>query len=433
MNGRGLKVAVIGTGIAGSYAAWRLARHHDVTVFEASPRIGGHTNTIDVEHHGRHYAVDTGFIVFNDATYPNFIELLDTLGVESQASTMSFSVRCERTGLEYNGASLNALFAQRRNILRPTFLRMLRDILRFNREAPRLLLGTNPGLTLGEYLGDNGYSQAFIDHYIIPMGAAIWSARPDGMGGVPAGFFVRFFHNHGLLSINDRPTWRVIRGGSRQYLDRLVAGHRERIRTNARVRRILRYPDHVLVKADGHPAERFDKVFIAAHSDEALHMLADSSHAERDVLGSIPYQRNEAVLHTDESLMPKSRRAWAAWNYHVPAEPAQRSGPVALTYNMNVLQSLQADTQFLVTLNHTGAIDPAKIIRTIEYQHPVFDPVAVDAQARHRELNGARHTYFCGAYWRYGFHEDGVVSAISALEHFEQDIARQSLHGARAA
>lgn len=423
---RGLKIAIIGTGISGNYAAWKLAKEHDITVFEASSRPGGHTNTVEVDHDRQSLAVDTGFIVFNDVTYPNFLGLLEDLEVESQESTMSFSVRCERTGLEYNGTSFNALFAQRRNLVRPAFWRMLRDILRFNREAPSLLECDHEELTLNQYLLDRGYSRPFIEHYIVPMGAAIWSASPDGMGGVPAGFFVRFFHNHGLLSINDRPTWRVIKGGSRNYLDQLLAGHRDRIRFNAPVKRILRYPDHVLVKAAGQPAERFDKVVIATHSDQALAMLADATPSEREVLGSIAYQANEAVLHTDESLMPRRRRAWAAWNYHIPAHRWRDSQRVALTYNMNILQSLKAQSQFLVTLNHTAAIDPAKIIRSFTYEHPVFDPSAVRAQGRHREINGMRHTYYCGAYWRYGFHEDGVVSAMSALDHLASDLAARS-------
>lgn len=427
-----LRIAVIGTGIAGNYAAWRLAPNHDITVFEADSRVGGHTHTVDVEHEGRSYAVDTGFIVYNDATYPNFVELLETLGVESQQSAMSFSVRCERSGLEYNGASLDTLFAQRRNLVRPSFWRMLRDILRFNREAPALLQRDDTDVTLDEYLRGNGYSRAFIDHYIIPMGAAIWSATPEGMGSVPAGFFVRFFHNHGLLSIDDRPTWRVIRGGSGRYLDKLVVGHRERIRLNSPVQRILRYPDQVLVKAAGQAAQRFDKVFVATHSDQALAMLADASKPEREVLGSIAYQKNEAVLHTDTSLMPRHRRAWAAWNYHIPVA-RNTSSRVALTYNMNILQSLETQKQFLVTLNHTDAIDPDRVIRCMTYEHPVFDPRAVRAQARHREVNGARHTYYCGAYWRYGFHEDGVVSAQAAFEHFADDIAREQEAAARAA
>ena len=416
------KIAVIGTGIAGNLAAFRLAPEHDITVYEADSRIGGHTNTVDVVAAGKRWAVDTGFIVFNNATYPNFIALLDELGVESQDSNMSFSMRNERNGLEYNGASLNTLFAQRRNLLRPSFYRMLRDILRFNREALALLNEPGNTITLGDYLKKNGYSREFVDHYIVPMGAAIWSATPDGMGTVPAGFFVRFLYNHGLLSIDDRPTWRVIKGGSNNYVEKLVAGHRDRIRLNSPVQWIRRHPEHIEVKAKGAGVERYDQVFLACHSDQALRMLADPTPQERDVLGAIEYQKNEAVLHTDTSLMPRRRLAWAAWNYHMPAVAGMPKGRVALTYNMNILQSLKAPVQFCVTLNHRQAIDPDKIIRVINYSHPIFTERAVAAQKRHRDINGARRTYFCGAYWRYGFHEDGVLSAMNALEHFREDL-----------
>lgn len=416
-----MKIAIVGTGIAGNVAAYRLAREHDITVFEADDRIGGHTNTIDVLAAGRRWAIDTGFIVFNDITYPNFIALLDELGVESQASDMSFSVSNEVTGLEYNGASLNALFAQRKNLLKPSFYRMLMDILRFNREAPELLETSLGELTLGEYLETNIYSREFIEHYILPMGAAIWSSTAEGMLAVPAKFFVRFFHNHGLLSVKDRPTWRVIQGGSRSYVDKLVAGHRNRIRLNAKVEWIRRYTEFIEVKAAGCEVERFDRVFLACHSDQALELLADPTPQEQSVLGAIEYQENEAVLHTDRSLMPNRRRAWAAWNYHVPAGEPKSDGKVRLTYNMNILQGLNAPEEFCVTLNHTPAIDPARIIDTIAYSHPVFTEKALAAQARHREINGASKTYFCGAYWRYGFHEDGVVSALAALDHFHED------------
>lgn len=419
-----MRIAIVGTGIAGNVAAYHLAREHDITVYEADARIGGHTNTIDVELEGRRWAVDTGFIVYNDVTYPNFIALLDELGVRSQPSDMSFSVTSRRDGLEYNGASLNALFAQRRNLLRPSFYRMLLDILRFNREAPAVLDG-GQDISLGEYLDANGYSRQFMDHYILPMGAAIWSSTPEGIRWMPARFFIRFFHNHGLLSVNDRPQWRVIEGGSREYVDRLVAGHRDRIRLNAGVQWIRRHPEYIELKARGAEPERYDRVFLACHSDQALRMLADPTPQERAVLGSMFYQSNEAVLHTDVSLMPRRKRAWAAWNYHIPAATAADDGRVTLTYNMNILQSLNAPVDFCVTLNNTAAIDPDKIIRTIEYDHPVFTPAAVAAQQHHREINGARRTYFCGAYWRYGFHEDGVVSALAALEHFREDLPYQ--------
>lgn len=412
-----MKIAVIGTGIAGNVAAYRLAREHEVTVFEAADRIGGHTNTERVTVAGRDYAVDTGFIVYNDVTYPNFIELLDELKVESQPSDMSFSVRDEETGFEYNGASLSALFAQRRNLFRPSFYRMLLEILRFNREAPTLLDPGAPDPTLGEFLAERRYGRGFIDHYVVPMGAAIWSAVPGSVLEMPARFFVRFFANHGMLSVNDRPSWRVIRGGSRNYVERLVAGHRDRIRLNAPVVSIRRLPSGVAIKVAGQPVERFDRVFVACHADQALAMLGDPTPEELGVLGAFAYQLNEVVLHTDFRLMPRARRAWAAWNYHLRRG---RQAGVAVTYNMNILQRLEAPVQFCVTLNHTRAITPERIIKTYRYHHPVFTPAAVAAQRRHAEINGARHTYYCGAYWRYGFHEDGVVSALAALDHFKQ-------------
>lgn len=412
-----MKIAIVGTGIAGNVAAYHLSKDHDVTVFEADNRIGGHTNTVDVELDGQQYAVDTGFIVFNDRTYPNFIELLDELGVESQASDMSFSLRNDHAGLEYKGSTLNTLFAQRRNLFRPGFYRMIRDVLRFEKEAPSVLDQSLGNLGLGQFLTAGKYSKEFIHHYIIPMGAAIWSSKPDEMLDMPAVFFVRFFKNHGLLSVNNRPTWRVIKGGSNRYVEKLVAGHHDRIQLNSPVHRIKRYEDHVEVQVKNADPVKFDQVFLACHSDQALNMLADPSEEERDILGSIRYQANQAVLHTDTSMMPRRKLAWASWNYHVPDGPEER---VTLSYNMNILQSIDAKEQFCVTLNNREAIDPAKILKTIDYSHPIFDKKAVAAQARQTEINGPRRTYYCGAYWRYGFHEDGVLSALNAVDHFRQ-------------
>jgi predicted NAD/FAD-binding protein len=411
-----MKIAIIGSGIAGNVVARQLHREHDITVFEAGSHIGGHTHTHDIEIGGKNFAVDTGFIVFNDWTYPNFIELIRDLGVESRPSHMSFSVRCERSGLEYNGTSLNTLFAQRRNLLRPRFWRMLRDILRFNREAPRLLdASAAETLTLGEYLIDGDFSREFIDYYIIPMGAAIWSADPEKMRQFPARYFVRFFHNHGMLSVDGRPPWRVIEGGSRRYVEKLVAPFRERVRLNTPVEWVRRYPTHVSVKARGREAERFDALFLACHSDQALRLLSDPMPLERAVLGAIPYQENEVVLHTDTRLLPRTRRAWAAWNYHVLPEARGRA---AVTYNMNILQGLEAPVTFCVTLNRSEAIAPGRVIRRLTYHHPVYTRASVAAQARQGEINGMHRTYYCGAYWRHGFHEDGVVSALAAVEHF---------------
>ncbi|MDX1498255.1 MAG: FAD-dependent oxidoreductase [Woeseiaceae bacterium] len=423
-----MKVAIVGTGIAGNVAAWKLRHEHDITVFESAAYVGGHTNTVDVYEDGRRIGVDTGFIVFNDRTYPQFNALLEEIGQAWQPSEMSFSVQAESSGLEYNGASLNALFAQRRNILRPPFYRMIRDILRFNREAERALDGGEESVTVGAYLLRHGYSREFLDHYLVPMVAAIWSAEPVAVLEMPVGFLVRFFANHGLLQINDRPVWRVIKGGSREYVDKLVRGHRDRIRLSSPVQSVRRIDDKVEIRSRSGGAELFDYVFLACHSDQALAMLADPTAAEREVLGAIPYQENEAILHTDTRLMPAERRAWAAWNYHIPANPQRH---VAVTYNMNILQGLDAREQYLVTLNNDQRIRPDRIIRRVRYEHPVYSSEAVRAQARQAELNCGR-TFYCGAYWRNGFHEDGVVSALEAVRHFEERVENEKLHLRRA-
>jgi predicted NAD/FAD-binding protein len=416
-----MRIAVVGAGIAGLYAAWRLSRQHDVTIFEANDYLGGHTHTVDVERDGRRWTIDTGFIVFNDWTYPNFIAMLTELGVAWQPSDMSFSLRCERSGLEYNGTSLNSLFAQRLNALRPSFLRMIADILRFNRSATALLATTDDTLTLGEYLRRGAYSEQFVEHYIMPMGRAIWSAEATAMLDFPARFFVDFFDRHGFLSVDDRPVWQTVSGGSREYVRRLMAATPATVRRATPVASIRRTPQQVLVRTVRGDVESFDHAFLACHSDQALAMLDQPSPAERDVLGAFPYARSEAILHTDASILPRRPLARAAWNYHLLRDPQE---PVALTYDMNVLQSLDAPQRFLVTLNRRGAIDERSILGTYQYDHPVYLPKGVAAQKRHREVNGAARTYFCGAYWRSGFHEDGVVSAQAALTHFALDLER---------
>jgi predicted NAD/FAD-binding protein len=412
-----MKIAVIGTGIAGNVAAYHLAKEHEITVYEANDYVGGHTHTHNIDWQGQQLAVDTGFIVFNRETYPNFIQLLDELGVEAQPSIMSFGVKSERDGLEYNSSSLNQMFAQRRNLFRPSFYRMIRDILRFFRESRELLQEWDEDLTLGDYLADQRYRREFIDHFIVPMGAAIWSTDPERMLQFPACYFVRFFHNHGLLGVDEQLQWYVIKGGSKVYVEKLIAGYRDRIRTNARVLSVRRQLTHVEVTSADGTIERYDQVFIASHSDQALAMLQDPTPLEREVLGAIRYRKNEAVLHTDESLLPKSRRAWASWNYHLLDGTCQ---PPALTYNMNLLQGLPARTQFLVTLNNSDAINPSKVLRRMVYDHPVYTTEAVAAQQRQWEINGINRTYYMGAYWRHGFHEDGVVSALNALEQFKE-------------
>jgi predicted NAD/FAD-binding protein len=420
------RIAIIGTGISGITVAWHLHRAHEVVLFEANDYVGGHTATRDVELGGRHYAIDTGFIVFNDWTYPNFIALLEALDASWQWSNMSFSLSCARTGLEYNGTSINALFAQRRNVLNPRFLRMIGEILRFNGRARELLQTRSAGaddhasLTLGEYLQRGGYSRAFIEQYIIPMGRAIWSATGRGMLEFPARFFVDFFDRHGFLNVDDRPTWRTVRGGSREYVRRFLERFGGEVRLASPVRRVRRFGDGVTIGAstsNGLQEERFDAVFFACHSDQALAMLEDPSEAEQQILGAFPYQANDAVLHTDRRMLPKAPLARAAWNYHLLDPDTER---VALTYDMNILQSIEADEIFLVTLNRETEIDSSRILGRYTYHHPVYTPDAVAAQARRKEISGVNRTQYCGAYWRYGFHEDGVVSGLWALADFAQ-------------
>lgn len=413
-----MRIAIVGTGVSGLAAAHRLRRWHDLVLFESEDRIGGHTHTHDLEIGGKSVAVDTGFIVFNDWTYPRFIGILKELGVEWQWSDMSFSVRSEKSGVEYNGASLDALFAQRRNAFRPEFLGMVRSILRFNKEAPKLLEGEGDpwdGPSLGEFIERGRYGKAFERDYIVPMGAAIWSATREKMLAMPARFFVRFFVNHGMLSVNDRPTWRTVKGGSSQYIAPIVAPFEPCIRLSRPVQRVKRNGDHVLISSAGE-TEVFDHVIFACHSDQALEVLADPSDAERRILGALPYQRNEALLHTDASIMPRSRKAWASWNYHLLEADAAGQAPVAVTYWMNRLQNIEASEELLVTLNRDRDVDPSKVLKRLVYHHPVFTTEGVRAQARWEEISGVRHTSYCGAYWFSGFHEDGVRAGERVAE-----------------
>ncbi len=414
-----MKIAVIGSGISGMVAAHLLSDEHDVTVFEANDAIGGHTCTLDVTLAERQFAVDTGFIVFNRKTYPNFVRLMQSLGVAWQPSDMSFSVQCRRTGLFYSPSSLNAIFAQRRNMLRPGFYRMLYEALRFRRGAAALLQSGDDTTTLHDYLAQNRYSDFFINKFIIPMGAAIWSADPVQFRDFPARYFVEFFHNHGFLNLRDQPQWLVIRGGSRQYIPRLTARYRDRIRLNCPVTSVRRHADHVDVTVAENGPERFDQVVIATHSDQALRLLADPTAQEREVLGAIAYQENVTTLHTDTSVMPPRRAAWASWNYLIPQQAQQR---VALTYDMNKLQSLNAPETFCVSLNMPDSVAPERVIRTMVYHHPVYDPRSLAARRCQDQLNGRRRTWFCGAYWGYGFHEDGVNSALAVCKHFGKGI-----------
>jgi len=410
-----MQIAIIGAGISGLTAAYRLSATHDITLFEANDYLGGHTNTVDVEVDGERHAIDTGFIVFNDRTYPNFIALLDELGVRSRPTSMSFSVRCDAANLEYNGSSLNGLFAQRRNLVRPGFYRMLADILRFNREAPELVLNRSATdeTTVGEYLAQQRYSREFSEYYLLPMGAAIWSCPLGTFVDFPIRFIAEFYQNHGLLSVRNRPTWRVIDGGSRNYVARMVERFADSIRLKMPIEQVSRTNDGVMVKPQSESASRFDHVIFACHSDQALRMLADPTAIERAVLSEFPYGRNIAVLHTDQCVLPKRRRAWASWNYQYSGRPAdQATQSASVTYQMNILQHIRSKHVFNVTLNSEQQIDPAKVLKRIEYHHPIFTARRAAAQARHRELINVNRTSYCGAYWGNGFHEDGVVSAM---------------------
>ncbi|MCA0911741.1 NAD(P)/FAD-dependent oxidoreductase [Marinobacter nauticus] len=417
MNQERQRIAVIGAGVSGLTAAWLLADKHDVHLFEAGDYAGGHTNTEQVEAGGRTWPVNTGFIVFNDWTYPNFIKLMDRLGVASEVSNMSFSVDCHASGLQYNGTSLNTLFAQRRNLFNLNFLKMIREILRFNKETRAdLTAGTIPdGETLGEYLNRNGYSRYFRNYYIVPMGAAIWSAPEIVLEQFPIRFFLQFFNNHGMLSVDDRPTWRVISGGSATYVNRMMDKLRERTHLNSPVTSVKRDADGVTLVANGQE-HRFDQVIFGCHSDQALAMLEDATDDERSILGAIAYQKNDVVLHTDASVLPSNRLAWAAWNYMIPEHSIQ---PVSVTYNMNVLQNFDdAPETFCVTLNRSRDINPEKVIKRFEYDHPVFTLDAVAAQERYDDIGNRNRTHFCGAYWFNGFHEDGVRSALRVTRAF---------------
>jgi predicted NAD/FAD-binding protein len=410
-----LSVAVIGSGVAGLTVAAGLHPSHRITVYEATDWVGGHTHTVDVDDGGVQVAIDTGFIVCNDWTYPNFLALLARLGVATQPSNMSFSLQHEVTGLEYNGTSLDTLFAQRRNLLSPSFLRMIADILRFNREAPRLLAAGDERTTLGDWLSAERYGAPFIEQYVVPMGRSIWSAGERALLGFPARFFIDFFLRHGFLSVNNRPQWRAVRGGSREYVRALTAPFRDRIRLSTPVESVRRLPDEVVVRTCRGELERHDAVVFACHADTALALLADPSAVEQEILASFPYEPNEVLLHTDDRLLPRVPRARAAWNYHVRAGA---DAGCAITYDMNVLQSLQTRRRYLVSLNLGDRIDPALALARFEYSHPVYTPAGVAAQRRHGEISGVRRSFYCGAYWRHGFHEDGVVSGLAALDQF---------------
>jgi predicted NAD/FAD-binding protein len=413
-----MRIAIVGTGISGNLIAHLLHDRHDICVFEANAYVGGHSNTVEFEAFGSAWQADTGFMVFNDRTYPHFIDLLERLGVEVQDSDMSFSVHCNRTGLEYQGSSLNGLFAQRRNMLSPRFYRMLIDIVRFNRTSCEALDSgrLDSPLKVGTFLDEHRLGEAFRTHYLVPMVAAIWSADPRKVLEFPAKFLIGFMRNHGLLQLRDRPQWKTIVGGSRRYVERLVAPFRDRIRLSCPVASVTRSEDTVRLRTAHGDEERFDQIVFACHADQTLRILKDATTEERETLQAFPYQANDAVLHTDTSLLPRRRRAWASWNYSLPEQAGE---PATVTYDLSRLQRLQTPAPVLLTLNQTEAINPKLIIDRIRYDHPAYSLASVAGQRRFDSINGTRRTYFCGAYWGYGFHEDGVNSALAVANYFD--------------
>ena len=419
MKSAGQRIAVVGSGISGLVAAYLLHASHRIVLYEANDYVGGHTHTLDVEQDGHPYAVDTGFIVFNEPNYPQFSRLLRRLGVASRPTRMGFSVQCGLTGLEYASTPLTSLFSQRRNLMKPSFYRMLADILRFNRTAPALLDEPDDSTTLGDYLAGNGYSRAFIDHHIIPLGSALWSARPERIQEFPARRFVQFFANHAFLQTWGRPSWRVIEGGSRRYIEALTRSFQDRIRINSPVVSIRRLEQGVEVRTRSGEPECFDQAILAVHSDQALKLLANPTPTEHQILGAMPYQANEVVLHTDPGLLPRRRRAWASWNYYIPPDA---NGGATVTYNMNILQGLESRLPFCVSLNRTADISPERILARMTYHHPVHSPASAAAQKQRARIDGIDRIHYCGAYWGYGFHEDGVLSALEVTRRFGRDL-----------
>ena len=411
-----MRLAVIGAGIAGMTAAHILSRRHEVTVFEAASRPGGHTNTVRVAEGGRAIGIDTGFIVFNDLNYPNLCRLFDALEVPSHTSDMSFSVHCEATRFEYNASSIGRLLACKRNLLSLGHWRMLLDIVRFHRDAPRLLdAGMDDSITVERYLARASYGDAFAQRYFLPLGASLWSCPAERFRKFPARFALEFLRNHAMLQIEGRPVWRTVTGGASRYLPRLAARYRDRLLLGAPVAQVRRIARGVGLRlADGRESE-FDEAVIATHADQALAMLDEPDDDEAQVLRCFPYQRNEVVLHTDTAMLPVRAGLWASWNYRIPAG---RPDAVTVTYHMNRLQRLHAERQYCVTLNPNGPLRPDRVIRRIGYSHPMFLPGRASAQSAHPDLIRRRGISYCGAYWGFGFHEDGVNSALALADGF---------------
>ena len=410
-----MKIAIVGSGISGNSLAYTLSKEHDITLFEKNNRLGGHSHTHEIISQGKKINVDTGFIVFNKKTYPLFTKLLDELNVHYEKSDMSFSVFSKDRNFEYNGTTLNTLFSQRKNIFNYKFIKMIYEIIKFNKVA-LTLLSAKTEISLETFLRQNNFSDYFCKNYILPMGSAIWSSNINSMLKFPAVFFVKFFNNHGMLNINDRPQWLTVTNGSKEYVEKLTASIKKNIRLNCPVKAVKRNKDSVEVKSsDG--TEIFDYIFFACHSDEALKLISDPSTQEKEVLSSIPYSKNEVTLHTDESIMPNNKLTWAAWNYNIDSN---NDMPIALTYNMNILQNLKTQQTILVTLNDNGNINPEKVLKKINYDHPLFSLKSVEAQKNYGIISGVNRTGYAGAYWGNGFHEDGISSAYNAIKFFKE-------------
>jgi uncharacterized protein len=412
----GKRVAVVGSGISGMTAAFLLSKKHHVTLFEAEPRPGGHTHTHTLKRPDGIWNVDTGFIVYNERTYPNLIALLTHFGIQGQPGPMTFSVRNEKTDFEFKASSLDTMFSQRSNILNPGLYKLMAEIFRFRKESTEVLAPAAEPVTLGEYLHQKRYSELFVSHFIIPMGAAIWSSTVRIMMEFPASFFVRFFHNHGFLNLKDQPQWLTIPGGSSSYIPGMLKPLGENIQLNTPVTTIKRFDDHVEIHTQTGLAGVFDYVVIAVHSNQALRIVHHPADIEHNILKAFRYQPNHTVLHTDVSMMPHRKKTWASWNYHITPYPDQ---PVAVSYNMNILQSIPSADNFIVTLNRSRDINPDTVIHQQTYEHPVFSRDSMAASKQHDMINGLNRTFYCGAYWRHGFHEDGVVSALAVCRHFD--------------
>ena len=410
-----MKIAIVGSGISGNSLAYTLSKEHDITLFEKNNRLGGHSHTHEIISQGKKINVDTGFIVFNKKTYPLFTKLLDELNVHYEKSDMSFSVFSKDRNFEYNGTTLNTLFSQRKNIFNYKFIKMIYEIIKFNKVA-LTLLSAKTEISLETFLRQNNFSDYFCKNYILPMGSAIWSSNINSMLKFPAVFFVKFFNNHGMLNINDRPQWLTVTNGSKEYVEKLTASIKKNIKLNCPVKTVKRNKDSVEIKSsDG--TEIFDYIFFACHSDEALKLIIDPSAQEKKVLSSIPYSKNEVTLHTDESIMPNNKLTWAAWNYNIDST---NDMPIALTYNMNILQNLKTQQTILVTLNDNGNINPEKVLKKINYDHPLFSLRSVEAQKNYGIISGVNRTGYAGAYWGNGFHEDGISSAYNAIKYFKE-------------